>query len=305
MILKERMSYRVPLMACGLIALALLAVLPGWSRGQTSQSPAASNKGERAVQVGDLLAQVGVEETGGSNQPFAQPLSQEFLATPAVQTPAPQTLPDSPQPAIPQQGSQNSALQGPAVGQPSATPVVQPNAFPTSSPTGSVPPSRDEQRLTQLEIKLTQLLELLERRGISADPRANDRLPGYGPQTGPGYQYQQIGPGVTPSASGHYQAFNGPKDVSPTRSVLRPNVGQARVRDGGEAVETLTRAKYKLPQDASEALAAFIKQFAKADVDARAEGGTLTVTASQEDQRRIANFVEMLKEREPSPNKGY
>jgi hypothetical protein len=69
-----------------------------------------------------------------------------------------------------------------------------------------------------------------------------------------------------------------------------------RVPVGDESVETLTRARYKLPQETADALAVFIKQFVKSEVEAKAEGETLTVTASRDDQARIAAFLLLLKD---------
>lgn len=61
-------------------------------------------------------------------------------------------------------------------------------------------------------------------------------------------------------------------------------------------VETLTRAKYKLPEATAQALASFIQEHVKGDVEARVSGDTLTVIALQEDQARIDAFIGLLGE---------
>jgi hypothetical protein len=60
-------------------------------------------------------------------------------------------------------------------------------------------------------------------------------------------------------------------------------------------IETLTRARYKLPGPMANALASFIEQYVKNDVEARVTGETLTVIASQEDQAKIGAFIELLR----------
>jgi hypothetical protein len=69
-------------------------------------------------------------------------------------------------------------------------------------------------------------------------------------------------------------------------------------------VVTLTRAKYKLPAGAADALATIIKDYVKKDIEARVEGETLTVIASEEDQARVRAFVVLLREDANSPATG-
>ncbi len=64
--------------------------------------------------------------------------------------------------------------------------------------------------------------------------------------------------------------------------------------DRSESVETLTRAKYKLPQATAEALAVFLKQHAKSEIEIKVEGETVIVTASPDDQSRIGQFIRLL-----------
>ncbi|HVW35769.1 MAG TPA: hypothetical protein VHB99_00640, partial [Pirellulales bacterium] len=72
----------------------------------------------------------------------------------------------------------------------------------------------------------------------------------------------------------------------------------------GEDIETLTRAKYKLPAGRAEALAAFIKAQVKEDVETRIDGDTLVVTATADDQARIGQFVQLLKKTPEEPRVG-
>ncbi|HVA45892.1 MAG TPA: hypothetical protein VNH11_05845 [Pirellulales bacterium] len=65
----------------------------------------------------------------------------------------------------------------------------------------------------------------------------------------------------------------------------------------GHQFETLTRARYKLPNAVAEALASFIKENFRSNVDAKVEDATLTVTAPEEDQVRIAGCIELLRDR--------
>ena len=66
------------------------------------------------------------------------------------------------------------------------------------------------------------------------------------------------------------------------------------VTEQGEAVETLTRARYRLPQTKADALAAFLKEHAGGEVEARLDGETLIVTASPDAQARIGQFIKLL-----------
>jgi beta-lactamase regulating signal transducer with metallopeptidase domain len=62
----------------------------------------------------------------------------------------------------------------------------------------------------------------------------------------------------------------------------------------GVELQNLTRARYHLAPEAAKALAAFIEQHVKADIDVKADAATMVVTASSEDQARIGAFVELL-----------
>lgn len=75
-------------------------------------------------------------------------------------------------------------------------------------------------------------------------------------------------------------------------SAFAQSVG--RVTEQGEAVETLTRARYRLPQAKAEALAAFLKEHVGSEVEARLDAETLIVTASRDDQARIGQFIKLL-----------
>lgn len=217
MILKERTSYRIPLMCSGLIALALLAVL--------------------AV---------------------------ELVAQPA--------LPTAPPLAPPRVGPGGPASGVKSLGTPAST---------TSESADGV-----EQRIAQLEARLTQLIELLGRRDVAeVDPLR-----------------EQAAVAAVEAAAG---LRAGGLSVGRDQPGAMPGIGYQsnleathlpRVPGGGESVEALTRSRYKLPQETADALAVFIKQFVKTEVEAKAEGEMLTVTASREDQARIAAFLQLLRD---------
>lgn len=76
----------------------------------------------------------------------------------------------------------------------------------------------------------------------------------------------------------------------------RDFVARARTESGpGSEVETLTRAKYKLPAGRAAALATFIKEHVKEDLETKVDGDTLVVTAASDDQTRIGQFIQLLK----------
>lgn len=311
MIMNERTAYRVPLLGSGLIGLALLAVLPGWSRGQTPQEPATTPRTGSQQEAAQLppaanraaaqlprdanpaAAQLPLDANPaaaqlppGPNQPTAQP--------PAVANPAASQIP----PGLPP-GPDVSGPAGPAVSQGAGNQEEQ--------PTAEIQAKVIDAEMQQLEARLQQLVNEVERHRQAVRtgapkgpaPQNEPRNPQLG--RGAALRHNQRGGYVSqnPAVQGGYGGYV----VTPGRGGLAgyPNqpltldLALAGDRGGNESVETLTRARYKLPQDAGVALAAFIKQFADADVEARAEGETLTVTASPDDQRRIAAFVELLK----------
>jgi hypothetical protein len=148
-----------------------------------------------------------------------------------------------------------------------------------------------DERIRRVEAKLAQLLgEVQALRG--GNPYAlNEKLAASAqqgqPQQGQPQQGQPENVKVWASSDGsgqqpRYNAFV--RYYAAAGATRSPNV------------ETLTRARYKLAEATAAALATFIKEHVKADIEARVDGDKLTVIASQEDQARIAGFIELLDE---------
>jgi hypothetical protein len=239
-------------------------------------------------------------------------------ATPTAETPAgidpghatpAEDAPADPQPKTP---AGTPPLAGPGAGAPSVGfPGGGLAAGVPQTPSGR-PGAGDEQRIAQLEARLAQLLELLERRGIAevnglrapdaplqpGDKQGGTNVPRMGmPGTTPGKMgSSSLGEGVMmPSADGksarwYWKSGEPAKWYYKAVDPLGPS--------GDAVVETLTRARYKLPVETAQPTAEFIRQYVTADVDVSVEGETLTVTAKQDDQARVAAFIELLRQRD-------
>lgn len=307
MILRERMTCRVPLVGAVVIGLALLAVLPGFSRGQ---APAADGPRKEAA-----------DDSGATADPNAfvekgvAVLSDEVIVlsneVPEVEASA---VPQPPAAGEPPTGPANAA--GPAAQPTGILPLglQPPGAQPqTAGAGGGAPaggpmggpgpggqPSGEEQRIAQLEAKLAQLLDLLQRRGIAeVDSLRAHPGPGMPGNMGGGMGVRHLGP---QDMKGF--AVNGPPaNVRLTNVMGGPaNVRHAKVaaNHGDAEIETLTRARYKLPEGTAQPLSDFIRQHVTADVEVSVEGETLTVIASSEVQSRIAGFIHLVGKR-PAP----
>ena len=79
-----------------------------------------------------------------------------------------------------------------------------------------------------------------------------------------------------------------------SRLIIHADVLAAAPGSAGD-VETLTRAKYKLPPGRAQALAEFIQAQVKEDVETKVDGDMLVVTASSDDQTKIGHFIQLLK----------
>ena len=280
MILRERIAYRVPLLGTALIGLSLLAVLPGWSGGQV---PATGEKAPSA-----------------DSAPLDAGFLRSKLALPAD---------------LPQSTSDASAAKtnGPAVE--TRNPLVAPAPGTTSDRPALEPPSAltrsgiGDDRISQLEAKLTQLLaevQAVRRAGgppsmrpQASQPSANQpgkmgaaavaQLPNTSAPQGAGQPPMATGyPRAGYSARTDWQQFQHAYGMMPW--------GQ-----GADPVEALTRAKYKLTEATATALASFIKEHVKSEVDTKVDGDTLTVIASAEDQAKIGAFVDLLRGKPAAP----
>lgn len=249
MIMRDRSSYRVPLLGTALIGLSLLAVLPGWSGGQdTSGLPAL--------------------ETQPKDQPLAIPSTSSGSATLLPEGPAQDVLPADP--------TANALAQPPALGDLAAdSDALASDALASAGP---------EERIRQLEVQLNQLQTAVQAL-----------------RAGPPSAMETNKPAEVPML-GSNRALRLTTDFQSQKSGFLANNSSQAERRRDHAVETLTRARYKLSEPTASALASFIQEHVKGDVEARVAGDTLTVIASQEDQAKIGAFVELLDdERGPAP----
>jgi beta-lactamase regulating signal transducer with metallopeptidase domain len=171
--------------------------------------------------------------------------------------------------------------------QPSLTPVLpKPGAaVPEQAPAG-------EDRISQLEDRLAKLLaEVQALRGTTppaakgetpSDLRANEFDRAMKAKAARDVLVREALPRLSADSKARYVASaKGPRGKGGHR---------------GYDVETLTRAKYKLGPNVANDMAMFIQAHLKNDIDVRTESDTLSVIASQEDQERIAGFIELLRD---------
>ncbi|HWB11879.1 MAG TPA: M56 family metallopeptidase [Pirellulales bacterium] len=255
MIMRERISYRVPLVGTALIGLSLLAVLPGWSGGQDSLPPLDNPAGEKGAKS--------LPERGDDSS--ALPPTAADVAFPIV-------------PKVDQQSTPAVAVGGEDV---YALPVGTTNA-----PLGGTIADPDE-RIRQLEAQLTQL-----QNAVQALREARPVIQAQNPAEPQKPLETRVFSSNKPSAGPTYIKYLA-QDVF---------AKQGWSRDGRPSydVETLTRARYKLSEATANALASFVKEHVKSDVEVRVAGETLTVIASQEDQMKMGAFIELLHESYPA-----
>lgn len=323
MILRERISYRVPLAGAVVIGLSLLAVLPGWSHGQAPDlvvgAPGGASEGAPAAEPAIAKSADVVPGTAQTADERDVTAPVETAADPSAPTRAVEVEADLGFPIV-------AANDQPAEAQPDVA---------------TEPADGDEERIAALEAKLAGLLaEVQALRGANGSPGQKGARRGVGgPMMGPmGMGPGPMGPGPMgpgggmgmggpmgpgggggPMGSGGMGMGNpmGPGGPAKPKAGIRPAKTKAtytRVERIGPNIdpsrphlpadiETLTRARYKLPAATAEALASFIGKYVDAHLDASTDGETLTVTASQEDQLRIASFIELLRERPDQPGR--
>ena len=335
MILRESFSCRVPLMGSALIGLTLLAVLPGWSPGGQQDESSADNPSFFLNALAALGEQPSDPSSGkqDTQKPSDDGKLPDLPKPPAPATAGSQQAVSGGATVAGSQGqtgnanvaSSGSALAGPVAGTSSAAlagPAVQQTA---NAPAPSVAVGTADQqgqtsadrRIEEVEAKLTQLLaEIQQLRGSGsqaaqmqqmmggqsaarkqvARPDA-ERLQHTGFMSPMGAQQRRT-PAASPSSPfGAYQANKRLFDAMGAHREAAP--GQAP----GD-VETLTRAKYKLPEPVADAARAFIEKYFKSDIGAKVEGDVLTIIASPEDQQRISIFVELLRDSDGAGSEG-
>jgi hypothetical protein len=235
MIMRDRSSYRVPLLGTALIGLSLLAVLPGWSGGQDNS----------ALPASESLPPLPAVAIPGTNSDLVTEL--------APGTAIPNATSDA---GLPPDALANNPAGAPAV----------------ASSEGANP----EARIRQLEAQLNQLQTAVQ------------ALRGGAPSTS---QQDMAQARVSANNGSSARLAN---DYQAHRGAFLAYSNRLSGRRGGYTVETLTRARYKLSQETAEALATFMGQHVKRDVQVQVAGETLTVIASQEDQAKIGAFIELL-----------
>ena len=264
MIMRDRSTYRVPLLGTALIGLSLLAVLPGWSGGQTPVEQG-SSPDSSAAQAEPANVRRNLNE-------LDQPGSDAAVA-----------LPNDP------------------VGQPGN--LLGPQAPPTKSnepaPAGfavTAANNSGDDRISQLEAKLTQLL---------AEVQAVRRAGSGGPSRDP----VAVGlPGkMGASDTVELQNVRAPQYAGYPRTAVNHRSARGdwmRFPQGDVGVEALTRARYKLTDATASALATFIKEHARTEVETKVDGDTLTVIASADDQAKIGAFVDLLHDQPRAHGRG-
>ncbi|HEV3005005.1 MAG TPA: M56 family metallopeptidase, partial [Pirellulales bacterium] len=245
---------------------------------------------------------------GWTQTPLAAPSDEKPDAAPELPLPGSLTAPENLTPNNAAVGS-TLPLAGSAPEQAAPPDDVGPLVGPTTpsieapqdryAGADKAPAPQNEARLEQLEARLAQLLdEVRTLRGHPAMVKgaSNDIARGDLP-AGASNRVHAKSPALVASAASNAVA------------------GKSHLPNGVE-VQNLTRARYRLALETAEALAAFVQQHVKADVDVKVvdadnvaeafvgkdniadladvAGATLIVTASGEDQARIGAFIELL-----------
>jgi beta-lactamase regulating signal transducer with metallopeptidase domain len=263
MIMRERLSYRVPLLGTGLIGLSLLAVLPGFSGGQDALPALDSAPKENAA----------------TGLPGA---SDDSAESPAL---GDSSLPESASLALPLDSQTIRRTQPVA-----ATTDEQDGAGRFDQPPTTNQPLGDtiadpEERIRQLEAQLTQLQNAVQAlRGDSQATRAQKALDSQSGIEPPKPLEPQVFRSNKASPSGGYIQY-----------LAQDVVANQAKSEERYAIETVTRGRYKLPGELAGDLATFLKGYAKAGVEATADKEILTIIASPEDQAKIGAFIELLR----------
>ncbi len=284
MILRDRVPCRAPLVGLASIALLGIAVLPGWSQ---EQAPAADAPKVEPTPLDDPFSppdapNPSVEQP--QKPPVAEltvgdfePPQEQPVRSTAIQVPDAISVP----PAATTKASEQHAP---------ANPTAESTAGRRVKVTWPIPHEHivpDQSDIEELEARLSELAAEVralrrEQNGASAQlakPRPRVMA------TPPKVVYPQ--PAARVDSSAKRQAVV----VTHGSSALPRSVGAT---EQGEVVETLTRARYRLPQTKAEALAAFLKEHVGSEVEARLDGETLIVTASPDVQARIGQFIKLL-----------
>lgn len=267
MILRERVPCRAPLVGLALIGFLGIAVLPGWTKGQ---APGAENVAVEFLDVQAETSPVAEEriDIAAENRDVRR---EDSDVRPAEKATTAETLSD-------EMEVRKAKKTWPARASESEDPFSE-----------RYVQNRKLTEIKQLEARLAALASELralrteETGGQKPNGKAGFFIDG---KTSKSVTHPRLPEKERPLFIARYTADRRP-----------PNIP-------GEDVETLTRAKYKLPAGRAQALAAFIKAQVKEDVETRVDGETLIVTATADDQTRIGQFVQLLKKTPEEPGLG-
>ena len=267
MILRERVPCRAPLIGLASIGLLGIAVLPGWTRGQ---APGAENLAVDSLQVSNETSPDAVEQIDVAAERL-DVRREDSEARPTEKAPPAEALHDD---VEVRKAKKSWPARAPESEDPFSERYVQ---------------NRKLAEIKQLEARLAKLAsELRALRGEETGGRKPDGNAGFR------IDYQASKSVTRPV----------PPEKERPLFIARYSADRKAPNNPGEDIETLTRAKYKLPPGRAQALAAFIKAQVKEDVETRVDGETLIVTATADDQARIGQFVQLLKKTPEEPHVG-
>jgi beta-lactamase regulating signal transducer with metallopeptidase domain len=286
MIMGDGVRYRLG--AGGLIGVGLLALmtLPGCSTGQAADELVPSE----AVNIAAPPDAPLVETAGSSSSDPQDPLF------PAVPESAPKADPFSP--ATQPRGT-TSEQELPARAEPFA-PALELPAEATPSKVGTSSADERIQRLEERFEALLKELHELKKPSVTAlpDPSQNKDPNSAKASDAQNFQRSKLAkPGAGPTPGNDFrvsQQVNAPLEYAKQYKEYTKLVQRA---DGETERINLTRATYKLPPGRAQAIAAFLTQNLTDEIEVRVKGDGLQVTASEEDQSVLGQFLRLLQTR--------
>ncbi|MEX2119878.1 MAG: M56 family metallopeptidase [Pirellulales bacterium] len=266
MILRERVRCRVPVAGLAAIGLLALAVMPGWTQGQAT-SEATVEQAASPSDQGD--AEIFVTTAAPPDAPLNERTVEtvEFVQGGEREERRVETVESVQSGTLP-------AVEASLVFEPAQAIDSQPGV--PGRPTFHVRTVQAAHaaapaQLQSLEARLEQLL---------AEVRA-------------------LRAGGGPQATAAYPATRSVRVNLPHVIHATPTLHVARVAGAGD-MQMLSRAKYRLPEGKAEALAAFIQEHVKAEVDTKVDGEVLIITAEPHAQTAIAQFIRLMDPRQPT-----
>jgi hypothetical protein len=277
MIMRDNVRYRLG--AGGIIGIGVLAlaVLPGCSASQAGDEPLTTGATAAADPFAPerLPEPVRAESQQKGNDPFV----------PLAADPGPQKGPAPEVPVLPtQEGTPASIGTVPVLDNDGSK---QPGSGLSPVAEGTPPTNSNEERIKRLEDRLEAILsELRAMKNPSGKGPASNATPMLPPATG-----SDKSKSLRPPSEGQTQpAVAGQKQYK--REMLHSIMKPADVE-----TTALTRATYKLPAGRAQAVATFLADNLTDEIEVRVKENALQVTANNEDQARIAQFIQLLQMR--------